>query len=506
MSSLTGSLTKFDRRTLELLERKLQRESLKRRARQDLISFTEYTFPRYAPAPPHRIIAEQLERVERGDVDRLMLLCPPRHGKSELASRRFPAFYLGRHSHKQFISASASATLAEDFGRDVRNLIASEEYAEVFATRLSEDSQAKGRWSTQQGGSYYAVGVGSQVMGRGAHVFMIDDPFGTMQDAQSEAERKNVWDWFGGTVYNRLEEGGAIVVINHRMHEDDLSGRLLAQQAAGGDRWTVVELKATPDHPLWPEKYPEDVLRRIQLNTPARHWSALYEQNPTPDDGSFFSSDWLRPYTELPDKRTLKLYGASDYAVTEDGGDWTVHGVVGVDPEDRMYLVDLWRAQTTPDIWVESFCDMVHAWRPIGWAEESGQIKSSVGPWLARRIAERQTYVARVQFPTRGDKAVRSQSIRGRMASRGLYVPTGAQWYPAFRAELLSFPVGKHDDQVDMLGLIGQIIDKMGVGSKLPEATPLKIISTEAGKTTVTLSDMFDANERKGRGPRSRIR
>ena len=505
MSLTSSRVRELSAEQLRQTELWLLRERRKLEAQRSLIAFTEWTFPRYVPAPPHRIIAEQLERVERGEVDRLMLLVAPRHGKSELASRHFPAYYLGRHPHRQFISASASASLAEDFGRDVRNIIASQEYTEIFNTRLAEDSQAKGKWATSEGGSYYAVGVGGQVMGRGAHVFLIDDPFGTMADAQSETERKNVWEWFQGTVYNRLEEGGAIVVINHRTHEDDLSGRLLAQQAAGGDRWEVVELKATPEHPLWPEKYDSEALARIKANTLPRFWSALYEQNPTPDDGTYFSEDWLKPYTELPDRRTLKFYGASDYAVTDDGGDWTVHGVVGVDPEDRMYLADLWRAQKTPDVWVESFCDLVQDWKPIGWAEEQGQIKSSVGPWLARRINERRTYVARVQFPTRGDKAIRSQSIRGRMASRGLYVPVGAPWYPALRSELLSFPVGKHDDQVDMLGLIGQIIDKMDVGRPLPEERKPKIISTDAASTTVTMEDLWQANERSRRGPIKRI-
>src|SRR6516165_4629576 len=144
-------------------------------AQRSLVAFTQYTFPRYRAARHHRLIAAQLERLLTGEVDRLMLLVPPRHGKSELASRRFPAYYLGRHPERQFISASASASLAEDFGRDVRNIIASQEYAEIFDTRLADDSQAKGRWNTSAGGSYYAVGVGSQIMGRGAHVFLIDD-------------------------------------------------------------------------------------------------------------------------------------------------------------------------------------------------------------------------------------------------------------------------------------------------------------------------------------------
>jgi hypothetical protein len=149
------------------LARLLEHEQRRRMAQSNLVAFTEYTYPRYATAACHRQIAEQLERVERGEIDRLMLHVPPRTGKSELASRRFPAYFLGRHPHKQFISASSSAALAEDFGRDVRNIIASPEYGEVFDTRLAEDSQAKGRWNTKEGGSYYAVGVGGAVMGRG---------------------------------------------------------------------------------------------------------------------------------------------------------------------------------------------------------------------------------------------------------------------------------------------------------------------------------------------------
>jgi hypothetical protein len=192
MNSLTRSLDQFDASSLLALQQAALTEHKRRAAATDLIAFTEFTYRRYASAAPHRQIAEQLQRVERNEVDRLMLLVPPRHGKSELASRRFPAWYLGRHPERQFISASASATLAEDFGRDVRNLIASPEYAQIFETRLSEDSQAKGRWMTSEGGSYFATGVGGALMGRGAHVLLIDDPFGSMADARSEQQRKAV--------------------------------------------------------------------------------------------------------------------------------------------------------------------------------------------------------------------------------------------------------------------------------------------------------------------------
>lgn len=437
-------------------------------AAESLIAFTEYTFPRYRTAPHHRIIAGQLERIERGEIDRLMLLVPPRHGKSELASIRLPAWYLGRQPHKQFLSVSATDQLAADFGRSVRNTIDSPEYRAIFSTSLAEDSQAKGKWHTKDGGIYYALGIGGSVMGRGGDVILIDDPFGKMEDAQSELIRKNVWDWYTGTAYNRLMPGGSIVVINHRLHEDDLCGRLLAQQAAGGDTWEVVELPAISEagEALWPEAYPIDVLNRIRVNSQPRFWSSLYQQRPAPEEGDYFKADWLKPYDKPPDTATLRVYGGSDFAVTSDGGDYTVLVVVGLDPEGRMYLLDLWRKQAPSDEWVEAFCDLVLKWKPVGWAEEQGQIRSGVGPYIDRRQRERRAYVAREAFPTRGDKAVRAQSIRGRMAQEGLYVPVNASWYPALRSELLSFPAGKHDDQVDALGLVGQLLDKMLTGTK----------------------------------------
>jgi predicted phage terminase large subunit-like protein len=465
------------------------RELLKRKdAAENLIAFTEYTFPRYRTAAHHRIISEQLERVERGEIDRLMLLVPPRHGKSELASIRLPAWFLGRQPHKQFLSVSATEGLASDFGRAVRNTIASPEYRAVFDTRLAEDSQAKGKWHTSEGGIYYSLGIGGSVLGRGGDCILVDDPYASMADALSELTRKNVWDWYTGTAYNRLMPGGSIVVINHRMHEDDLCGRLLAQQAAGGDRWEVVELPAINEagEALWPDAYPLPALERIRKNSQARFWSALYQQRPAPDEGDYFKVDWLRPYEKAPDAKAMRVYGGSDYAVTSAGGDFTVHAIVGIDPEGRMYLLDLWRKQASSDVWIEAFCDMVVAHKPLGWAEEQGQIRSGVGPFLDRRQRERRAYVAREQFPTRGDKAVRAQSIRGRMALEGLYVPINAPWYADFRSELLSFPAGKHDDQVDAIGLIGQLLDKMTSGQKLAQPEKPKNMS---GYKSITSTD-----------------
>ena len=355
--------------------------------------------------------------------------------------------------------------MAEDFGRDVRNLIASQEYAQIFETRLSEDSQARGRWTTSEGGSYFATGVGGALMGRGAHVLLIDDPFGSMADARSDPQRKATHEWFTGTCYNRLEKGGKIILINHRMHQDDLTGRLLAQQAAGGDKWEVVELKATsPDGAaLWPEKFDVAALARIKANTTAQDYAALYMQEPTPESGTYFRDEWLFPYVG-DNPPFMNIYGASDFAVTSNGGDWTVHAILGIDPQRRMYLLDLWRAQASSKVWIEAYCDMVLKWKPAWWAMETGQISAGLGPFIIERSRERQAWTNIVKFPTKGDKAVRSQSMRGRMELLGLFVPAAAKWLPDLRAELIAFPQGAHDDAVDSLGLLGQLMDLYSPG------------------------------------------
>lgn len=445
----------------------------RRLARKGLIPFTEYVMPRYRAAAFHRKIAEQLERVIVGEFDRLMLLCPPRHGKSTLASRSLPAYVLGKFPEKEFISVSASADLATDFGRDVRNMMNGDPYKRIFNTALADDSQAKNKWRTEVGGGYYAVGIGGQYMGKGANVLLIDDPFASMGEAQSESKRKEVWDWYIGTAYNRLEPGGAVILINHRMHDDDLSGHIIAHTAAGGDKFEIVKMPAIDANgdALWPERYPLKAIERIRANSIPRYFSALYQQEPIPDTGDYFKREWLLAIEDhlVPPKESLRVYGGSDYAVTADDGDFTVHAVLGIDPDGNPWLLDIWRKQAASDEWVEAFCDLVIKWKPMGWAEESGQIKGGVGPFLVKEMGKRHAYTARQQFPTRGDKAIRAQSFRGLIATRGLRIPAAAKWRGEFESELLRFPAGVHDDQVDACGLIGQLLDTMIDGQKPKE-------------------------------------
>ena len=234
------------------------------KARRSLLRFTEYTNPLYERAQHHEQIAAKLEAVERGEIDRLMIFMPPRHGKSELASKRFPAWCLGRNPQMQIIAASYNSDLANDFGRHVRNIVAEPEFGEIFpGVSLAPDSQAANRMNTNKGGSYVAAGVGTAVTGRGAHIALIDDPFKDREEADSERRREVVWDWYRSTLFTRLMPGGRIVLIQTRWHEDDLAGRLLEHE---GDQWEVLELPALSEDgdALWPEWYGKDTLERIK--------------------------------------------------------------------------------------------------------------------------------------------------------------------------------------------------------------------------------------------------
>lgn len=452
-----------------------------------LISYAAYQWPGYRDAAHHRLIARHLEAVERGEIKRLMITMPPRHGKSMLASEFFPAWYLGRNPDHYVVTATYAQELADDFGRKVKNQIEDASFQVIFpGVGLADDSKSAKRFhiegqiggyehSTAQRGAFYAVGVGGPLTGRGAHLLLIDDPVKNREDADSEIIRKKTKDWYTSTAYTRLMPGGRVVIIQTRWHEDDLSGWLLADHKHEG--WVCLDLPAINDtgDALWPEQYDIEALEKIKLAIGARDWSALYQQRPSPETGDYFKREWVHTVDRLPPRDQMLIYGASDYAVTADGGDFTVHVVIGLDPDGRMYLLDLWRGQSSSDVWVNAFCDLVLKWKPVGWAEETGQIKSGVGPFLVKRMMEKAAYVARESFATRGDKAIRAQSIRGRMAMNGLYVQKDAPFLADLIAEMMSFPVGVHDDQVDALGLVGQLMDRMSAGSR-PKPPPAKPI------------------------------
>ena len=424
-----------------------------RQARNSLLGFTEYTNPLYQRARHHELIADRLEAVERGEIDRLMIFVPPRHGKSELASKRFPAWCLGRDPMRQIIAASYNSDLANDFGRNVRNIVAEPEFRQVFPdVSLAADSQAANRMNTNKGGAYVAAGVGTAVTGRGAHIALIDDPFKDREEADSERRRELVWDWYRSTLYTRLMPGGAIVLIQTRWHEDDLAGRLLEQEA---DQWEVLELPALSNEgkALWPEWYDEAALARIKDTIGPREWSALYQQRPQPDDGTYFKREWFKEWTELPG---LRYYGTSDYAVTEGGGDYTVHRIWGVTHSGEIYRVDGWRGQTASDEWIERKLDLIARYKPLYWFGEGGVIQKAVEPMLQRRMRERSIHCALEWLPSVADKPTRARSFQALLAGGNVYFEKGADL-----SEYLVFPAGKHDDEVDTASLIGRAADQL---------------------------------------------
>jgi predicted phage terminase large subunit-like protein len=474
----------------------------RRRIRRSLAGWARYRG--FEPALHHHLIIQEIETFLASQDEVLLLFAPPGSAKSTYVSILFPSYYLARFPSNSILAATHSVEFAQRWGRRVRNDIAS--HSQMLGIGLAADSQASDRWALTSGGEYYGVGAGVGISGFRADLGIGDDFFGSREDAWSATVREKRWEWYRDDFSARLKPGAKRVIMNTRWHDEDVAGRILEQIKCGIVRGRVISIPAIaeeddilgrkPGEYLWdePEGYNYgEFLRARQRESIPMMWSALYQQRPSPEEGAYFKVDWLRPCVNTPALETLAVYGASDYAVTADGGDHTVHIVVGIDPQGRMYVLDLWRKQAASDEWVEAFCNLVKQWKPMEWAEEQGQIKAGVGPFLERTQRDRGAYVYRRTFPTRGDKAVRAQSIRGRMALEGLYVPQSAAWLPTLQAELLSFPAGRHDDQVDALGLIGQLLDTVLVGSEPPAPESKKIDSGYRPYVPVSVLDDWRA-------------
>lgn len=449
-------------------------------------------------------------------------MMPPGSSKSTYTSIVFPTYYLGRFAKQSIILTSYGSDLPRKFGRKARSIVRQPIYKRIFNTELLAESQAADEWSLTNGSDWLAQGILSGITGNRADGVIWDDPLKGREQAESKLIRDKTWDAYMDDLLTRKKPHAWEVGMLTRWHEDDQAGRILPLnyngesgwvQGQDGNDWYVVCLPAVcerEDDPLgrkigdrlWPEWFTEKHFEPYKKNP--RTWSALFQQRPAPESGDFFQSDWLKPYgpgsrIPKPDLAELHIYGASDYATTDEGGNYTVHIVAGVDERHNIYLLDLWRERTSSDKWVEAFCDLVARYRPLGWAEETGQIRAGVGPFITKRLQERQLYIARATFPTRGDKQIRAQSIRGRAAMGHLYVPVTAPWFNEFRHELLAFPAGKTDDQVDALGLLGQVLDKMISGSPIGEEIRVeKILSTDPNLCNVTLEEIFTANETRG--------
>ena len=455
-----------------------------------------------------------------------MGLLPPGSGKSTYTSVVLPTHFMGRFPKSGVIMTSYGDELPRKFGRRARSIVKQPLYKRIFDCTLSDESGAVDEWALTNGSEWMAAGIMTGITGNRADLVIWDDPIKGREQADSETIRNKTWEAYIDDLLSRKKPNAREVAITTRWHEDDPAGRILPEKYNGesgwlkgrdGNDWYVVCIPAEAeraDDPLgraigeriWPEWFPEDHFAPFKRQT--RTWSSLYQQRPAPEDGDFFLAEWLKPYElhERPPLDELHIYGASDYAVTENEGDYTVHIVVGVDDQHNIWVLDLWRRQARSDVWVEQFIRMVKDYRPLGWAEEKGQILGGMDPLIKKRLREEQLYVVRAGFPSKKIKQVRAQPIRGRMALRGLRVPVFAPWYADFKNELMVFPNGRNDDQVDALSLIGQVLDKMMPGSgPRPDPEKPKVFSMDPQKCTVTMDDLWKDHERRDRKRNLRI-
>lgn len=457
---------------MELAERQL--------CRRHLLPFICRFNPTYTPGWVHKDICTRLEQFSADVADkrspRLMLFMPPRHGKSEIVSRNFPAWHLGHYPTHEFIATSYSSSLALKFSKKVRGLLREPGYAELFPnTQLDPNTQASEAWMTTKSGAYMAAGVSGPLTGNGMHIGVIDDPVKNREEADSDTTRESIKEWYTSTFYTRLAPGAGILIVLTRWHHDDLAGWLLEEAKKGGDQWEVVVYPAVAEQdeefrfkgePLHPERYNLEALDRIRRAVGPRDWQALYQQQPTPNEGAFFKKEWFRYYSlaERPPLADLSVYTAWDLAIGRNAdNDRTVGITVGVDKTDRVWVLDLVYGRYDAFEMANLILDTWVTWRSKLVGIERGHIFMTLGPLLEKLIKERGLWA----FPYDSDglktgnrdKSARAVAIQGRTRQGMVLFPRDASWLPAFEAELLSFPSGTHDDMVDAFAWIGQMLN-----------------------------------------------
>jgi predicted phage terminase large subunit-like protein len=440
----------------------------------------------------HKDLSARLERfvqqVERQESPRLMIQVPPRHGKSRLASQEFPAWALGHHPEWEVITSSYAVSLPVDFSRNIRERLRDEVFKATFPyTELHPESQSVESWKTTKGGGFLAAGVGGAITGKGAHILIIDDPIKNAEEAESQTVRNAIWNWYTSTAYTRLAPGGGVLIIQTRWHTDDLSGRVEQQmREEDGEEWEIVRYSAIAledetyrkaGDALHPERYNIEALERIKKAVGPRTWNALYMQNPVPDEGAYFTRSMFQRYEQAPE--LLEVYNTWDLAVGQkQQNDWSVGLKWGVDANDNIYILDLLRGRFDAAELADHILDM---WKSTSRTQacgiEEGQIKLTLGPFLERRVKERRLHSFH-QIPLkpgRQDKVARARTIQGRMRQGQVYFPADAPWMDRLMDEMLSFPFGKHDDQVDVLAYCGIMA---------ADVTPPSIESTAVIDTT----------------------
>lgn len=445
------------------------RACLAEEASNSLLAYSRFQWEDFL-APPHiRLLIKKLEAVERGEIKRLAISMPPRHGKSFLTSQTFPAWYLGRHPNHYIIHATYSKDLALDFGRKVRDQMQEPGFQQVFpGVALKSTSTAAERFETTKGGIYYAVGSGGPVTGRGAHIFLADDLVKDAEAADSEIQRKGLAEWYNKVALTRLErdmkanEKGAIVLIGTRWHEDDIIGYVLREHAH--QNWEVVNIPALCTEPdtdplgramgaaLWPEKFPVAELESIRQSIGPRDWSALYQQAPSADDGDIFKRafwmEWdaakygqpeveyiVQSYdTAYSEKKTADYTAIQTWGVFRDKSGTPCALLLGSVCERVEYPKLRALAQEQYKQWQPDVCVIE--------AAASGQAL----------IADlRRAGIPVVAVKADRDKITRAHACLPLFESRRVYVPKGKYYAGDLQNQCAKFPYGRHDDQVDAM-------------------------------------------------------
>ena len=444
--------TTVSERRMKLELRLAQLERVEK-CQRSFLSFVKSMWPEFIVGKHHRIIAEKLERIADGELRRLIINMPPRHTKAEFASFLFPAWMIGKNPNMKIIQATHTTELAVNFGRKTKNLIEREDYQEIFNTRLAADSKASGRWDTDRGGMYYAVGVGSNLAGRGGDLIIIDDPH-SEQTAMSNNGFDDAWDWYTGGPRQRLQPGGAIILVMTRWSEKDMTGQLIRAQAkdATADQWEIVELPAIMESgkACWPEYWPLEDLETVKASIPPSKWNAQYQQHPTGEESSILKREWWKRWekTSIPSlEYVIQSYDtAFSKRETADYSAITTWGVFRPNEAGQAGLILLdskkgrWDFPELKQIALDSY----KFWEPETVIIEA---KASGMP-LTHEL--RNMGIPVVNFtPSRGtDKLSRVHSVSPLFESGMIWAPD-QKWADELIEECAAFPNGEYDDLVD---------------------------------------------------------
>ena len=429
------------------------------------LDFVKQMWPGFIGGRHHTIMAEKFEAVARGEIKRLAISLPPRHTKSEFASYLLPAWFLGNYPEKKIMQASHKTELAVNFGRKVRNLIDSDAYKGVFReVELQADSKSAGRWGTNKGGVYNALGVGSGAAGMGADIFIIDDPHNEQDIINGNTDVfDQAWEWYMSGPRQRLQPGGGIIVVHTRWSKKDLIGRLLdyAVKNPDADQWEYIEFPAIfnegdeDEKSLWPEFWPLPELKKIQSTIAPHLWNAQYMQNPTTEEGALIKKEWWQDWDrdEPPDCEftILSLDAAQESHNRADYNAVTLWGVFYMNDPDTGYskaniiLLNAWKERMEFPKLKQAMLDDYQEWQPDAFVVE----KKSNGAALYQEFRAMGIPVSEFTPSKGNDKISRVNAVSDIFASGMVWAPLGHRWAQEVMEECSDFPNGEHDDFVD---------------------------------------------------------